>query len=149
MSRDLFAAAALIKRFEGLRLDAYLDSIGKPTIGYGTIQYRDGTWVKLGDHITAESAERMLLDYLKAEVDNDLQRLLDDWYETCPITLLVALASFLYNLGFSNIGSGLKSAIKSRDLPSIATQMKKYCLAGGKVIPGLRKRREAEVSIFL
>jgi lysozyme len=148
-TRDLSAAVAFIKKFEGLKLDAYLDSAGKPTIGYGTIQYRDGTWVKLGDHITETSAELILLDYLKSEVDKDLQRLLGSWYETCPINLLIALASFLYNLGYSKIGPGLKSSIQSRDLPSIATQMKRYCLAGGKIIPGLRNRREAEVSIFL
>jgi GH24 family phage-related lysozyme (muramidase) len=36
----------LIKKFEGLELDAYLDPVGVPTIGYGTIRYPDGRKVK-------------------------------------------------------------------------------------------------------
>lgn len=52
----------LIKKFEGLRLWAYLDPAGIPTIGYGTIRYPNGQKVKLGDEITEQQAEAYLLN---------------------------------------------------------------------------------------
>ena len=48
-----------IKFFEGLELEAYEDSAGIPTIGYGTIRI-DGKPVKMGMKITAEQAEQYL-----------------------------------------------------------------------------------------
>ena len=49
-----------IKFFEGLKLEAYEDSAGIPTIGYGTIRIY-GKPVKLGMKIPAEQAEQYLL----------------------------------------------------------------------------------------
>ena len=49
--------ADFIKKEEGLRLKAYLDQAGIPTIGYGTIIFEDGRKVKLGDAITPDVAE--------------------------------------------------------------------------------------------
>ncbi|AKU44045.1 lysozyme [Citrobacter phage Michonne] len=54
-----------IKFFEGLRLEAYKDSAGIPTIGYGTIRI-NGRPVTMGMKITAEQAEQ----YLLADVEN-------------------------------------------------------------------------------
>ena len=51
---------ALIKQFEGCRLEAYKDSAGIPTIGYGNTYYPDGTKVKIGDKITQQRAEELL-----------------------------------------------------------------------------------------
>jgi N-acetylmuramoyl-L-alanine amidase len=51
----------LIKKWEGLRLDAYQDVAGIWTIGYGTIKYEDNTPVKKGQTITAERAEQLLI----------------------------------------------------------------------------------------
>lgn len=53
-------AADFIKKEEGLRLKAYLDQAGIPTIGYGTTIYEDGKKVKLGDFISKEVAESLL-----------------------------------------------------------------------------------------
>ena len=55
------AAESLIKSFEGEYLDAYLDPVGIPTIGYGTIyHYDEKRPVKLGDKIDKETAIRFL-----------------------------------------------------------------------------------------
>lgn len=58
----------LIKRFEGCRLEAYQDSVGVWTIGWGTTRYPDGSPVSPGDKITQAEADYYLeyevLDYL-------------------------------------------------------------------------------------
>lgn len=54
------SASDFIKKEEGLRLKAYLDDAGVPTIGYGTIIFEDGRKVKLGDSISKEVAESLL-----------------------------------------------------------------------------------------
>ena len=61
-----------IKFFEGLKLEAYEDSAGIPTIGYGTIRI-DGKPVKLGMKITAEQAEQ----YLLADVEKFVAKLFE------------------------------------------------------------------------
>ncbi len=53
-------AIALIEEFEGLRLNAYLDPVGVPTIGYGTIAYPNGRKVEMGDSISAAEASAFL-----------------------------------------------------------------------------------------
>lgn len=58
------AALALIQEFEGLRLDAYLDPIGKLTIGYGSTRY-----VTLGMVITEAEAETRLAEDVKEFAD--------------------------------------------------------------------------------
>jgi len=53
---------------EGLKLDAYRDSKGIPTIGIGTIKYPNGVKVKMGDKCTEEQAYFYLNDYVKKMV---------------------------------------------------------------------------------
>ncbi|NEP90302.1 MAG: lysozyme [Okeania sp. SIO2C2] len=55
----------LVKKWEGLFLNANLDPVGIPTIGYGTIRYPNGKKVQLGERITERNAEF----YLKYECD--------------------------------------------------------------------------------
>ena len=54
----------LIKHFEGLRLTAYVCIGGKPTIGYGSTYYEDGSRVNLGDVITLQQANELLMNIL-------------------------------------------------------------------------------------
>ena len=51
------AGERFIKGFEQLRLTAYHDEGGKPTIGWGTTYYPNGNSVQMGDTCTAEQAE--------------------------------------------------------------------------------------------
>lgn len=50
----------IIKKWEGYKTDAYLDPVGIPTIGYGTIRYPDGRKVRLGEKATQAQAEAFL-----------------------------------------------------------------------------------------
>lgn len=90
---------SLIQGFEALRLRAYLDSAGIPTIGWGTIRYPDGRKVKMGDTCTVEQATEYFRHDLSGRelavdalmVDSITQRQFD------------ALLSFAYNNGTTGL----------------------------------------------
>lgn len=136
------AGLALIKRFEGCRLKAY-----KPvktetywTIGWGHY----GPDVKEGQVITQAEADAMLV--------TDCQRFADavDSPSNVPLTAQLnanqrdALISFAFNCGAGN----LRTLCKGRTLPEIRDAMALYNKSGGKVLPGLVRRRAAEQVLF-
>ncbi|UXO69971.1 lysozyme [Pantoea dispersa] len=131
----------LIKRFEGLRLEAYRDSVGIPTIGYG---HTHG--VKIGDVITGAQADDFLREDLKvAELTintNAKVKLTQGQFD--------ALASFVFNLGSGNfVKSTLLKKLNTGDYAGAADEFGKWVNAGGKKLPGLVKRRAAEREVFL
>ncbi|MCW0320093.1 lysozyme [Pantoea dispersa] len=131
----------LIKRFEGLRLEAYRDSVGIPTIGYG---HTHG--VKMGDVITGAQADDFLREDLKvAELTintNAKVKLTQGQFD--------ALASFVFNLGSGNfVKSTLLKKLNTGDYAGVADEFGKWVNAGGKKLPGLVKRRAAEREVFL
>lgn len=136
-------AAALCRRFEGLRLRPYLCPAGVPSIGYGSTRYLDGRAVTLVDSaITQLQAERMLLvtlrrTYLPAVVA--LCRGVDD------ARRLGALVDFTYNLGSGNLRSStLRRKVVAGDWAAVPGELRKWVRGGGRVLPGLVARREAE-----
>lgn len=136
----------LIKSFEGKRLNAYDDGVGVWTIGFGTIKYPNGVWVKKGDTCTEEQAEA----YLK----NDLVKFEDAINRLVKVQLTQnqfdALASFTYNLGETNLSSStLLRKLNAKDYKGAADQFERWNKAGGKVMNGLTRRREAERNLFL
>lgn len=130
----------LIKHFEGCKLKAYRCSAGVLTVGYG----HTGN-VKEGELITQEKAEQYLLDDVErfergvnALVDNVNQNQFD------------ALVSFAFNLGIGNLKkSTLLRMIKENEFTEAAEQFLRWNRAGGKVLEGLKRRREAERKLFL
>ena len=131
---------ALIKRFEGCELEAYLDSVKIPTIAYGRIKN-----VKMGDTCTQEQAEQWLEEelpeyegYIKSMVRVDLKQCQFD-----------ALCSWVYNLGPNNLKeSTLLRVLNEGDYSSVPAEIKRWNKAGGKVLEGLMRRREAEALLF-
>ncbi|OZH55730.1 lysozyme, partial [Hydrocoleum sp. CS-953] len=85
----------LIKKWEGLFLNAYLDPVGIPTIGYGTTRYPDGQVVQLGDRISERNAEAYLR-YECSRVAREISGLI-----RVPVNQnqFDALVSFAYNVG--------------------------------------------------
>lgn len=136
MTENQAAAIELIKSFEGYRATAYLDSAHVPTIGYGTTRTRAGT-VKLGMTCTLEQANQWLTDYCFDVVFPVLSAL------NLPGNVFVALSSFLYNTG--RLGPKILKAINFRNWKELGDAMMLYVNADGKIIPGLVKRRAAEV----
>lgn len=137
-------AAALCRPFEGLRLKPYICPAGYPTIGYGTVFKPDGTKVTMEDSpITKETAEEWLLSELHA---NYLAGVL----KASPSLIayprvLGAITDFAYNLGVARYkGSTLRKKIDEQDWEAAKEELMKWTRGGGKVLPGLVKRRKAE-----
>ena len=140
------AGADLIKSFEGLRLDAYLCSAGKPTVGFGSTFFEDGTPVKLGDKITKERADSLfekISDSFAAKVKNCIQKDINE-------NQFAALVSFAYNVGIGNLKSStlLKKVNANPMDASIRNEFLKWNRASGKVLAGLTRRREAEANLY-
>ena len=142
------AGLDLIKSFEGLFLKPYLDPIKIPTIGYGTIQYPDGKRVTMQD---PEITEERALELLQHEVDKKAQAVDQMVKVQLNDNEFAALASFSYNVGSGALSTStlLKLLNAGADRSAVADQFLRWDKAGGKQLPGLTRRRQAERSLFL
>lgn len=147
------AGIDLIKSFEGLELDAYQDSGGVWTIGYG---HTGG--VKPGQHITEEEAEELFREDLgkfETMVEAGVSVLLND-------NQFAALVSFAFNVGpgkkgvkdgFLTLKSGqpptLRRVLNQGDYARAADELLKWNHAAGGTPAGLTRRRKAERKLFL
>ena len=131
---------ALIKMFEGCKLRAYLDAVDVPTIAYG--RTKD---VKIGDICTQQQAEDWLEEelveyegYVNEAVKVELTQPQFD-----------SLVSWTYNLGPSNLNrSSMLRVLNTSDYDNVPEQIMRWNKAGGRVLPGLVRRREAEAEMF-
>jgi lysozyme len=143
------ATLDLIKLSEGVRLLAYADPAHGwkvPTIGVGHTSAAGPPSVFRGQRITASEADAILARDLKA-VEKAVRALV-----TVPLTAnqLGALVSFTFNLGIGNLAkSGLLKRLNAKDYAGAAAQFARWKFAGGRVLPGLVKRRAAEARLFL
>lgn len=131
---------ALIKKFEGLRLKAYQDSVGVWTIGYGHTK-----GVVSGMSISDGQADAYL------RTDADVAGAGVRSMVTVPIdqNQYDALVSFAFNLGVSALkGSTLLKKLNQGDYHGAADQFSRWVFAGNKKLDGLVKRREAERQLF-
>lgn len=142
-------ALDLIKRFEGLRLKPYLCSAGVPTIGYGSTYYEDGSKVTLKDSsITKDRADELMKFTINHQFIPAVLRL-------CPVLIahenkLGAIVSFTYNLGVGRLQSStLRRKINAEQWDDAGEQLLRWNLANGKILKGLKLRREAEKALFL
>lgn len=144
---NLTPALDMIKQFEGLYLSAYLDPIGIPTIGWGTIKYPDGRKVKIGDKITRAQAEEYLMHEVSGFVAS-VERLVKVKLSN---NSFCALVSFCYNLGAGALQKStmLRKLNGGAPLDEVAKEFDKFVNAGGKPLKGLIRRRAAEKSLFL
>lgn len=136
---------ALIKEFEGLRLEAYDDGVGVITIGYGAIKYPNGVRVKRGDKITLAQAEEYLKNDLKCAIET-VNKVIK-----VPVTQnqFDAMVSLTYNIGATAFTSStLARKLNNKDYKGAAEQFLVWNKAGGKVMNGLVRRRQAEKKLF-
>ena len=130
----------LIKKFEGCELTAYQDSVDVWTIGFGHTK-----GVEEGDEITQDEAEEMLASELD-EYEGYINDMVECDLEQCQFDALVA---WVYNLGPTNLKSStMLKRLNSNDLEDVPNQIKRWDKAGGKVLAGLVRRREAESLLF-
>ena len=145
---NLELAAELCRRFEGFRSKPYLCPAGVPTIGYGSTYYADGRKVTLQDEPIDEPAARALL---MSELRHTY---LIGVLRQCPVLATDekacnAIVDFCYNLGVGRLQtSTLKRKINARDWEGAREQLMLWTRGGGKVLPGLVKRRLAEKQLI-
>ena len=130
-----------LKEFEGFRGTAYYCPGGKLTIGYGHM----GMDVHPGDVISEYWAEHLL----KADL-YDLEKQVDSLDVELNQPQFDALVSFAYNLGFYKLKTStlLKTIQEGGNMRAIKQEFKKWIYAGGKIQPGLVKRRDWEAKRF-
>ena len=141
---NLELAAALCRQFEGYKAKPYLCPANVATIGYGSTYYADGKKVTLQDPPMDEPTARALLMF---ELEHTY---LPGVLRNCPILATDerkcnAIVDFCYNLGVGRLQtSTLKRKINAQDWDEAKEQLKLWNKGGGKVLAGLKKRRDAE-----
>ena len=131
---------ALIKEFEGLRLKAYKCPGGVWTIGYGHT-----AGVKSGMVISEAQAE----EYLKADLIA-YERYLNGLGLALNQNQFDALVSFIYNVGTGNFSSStlLRKVRANPQDNSIMDEFLRWVYSKGRVLPGLQRRRLAEMKLY-
>ncbi len=143
------AGEALIKEFESCRLEAYQDSVGIWTIGWGHIH-----GVKKGDKITQEEADAIF--------DAEIEMYIDGVNSMLKVEVTQgqfdAMVSLAYNVGLDmdldDVAEGLGDStllkkVNRKDFAGAAEEFPKWNKAGGQVLNGLTRRRMAERAMFL
>lgn len=137
---------SIIRESEGFRNQAYKDTGGVWTIGYGTIKYPNGVTVKQGDSCTQGQADLWLMNdckWVDACLDKYIKAKLNQ-------NQFDALASFVYNIGESQfIKSTMLTLINQNSMISAASQFDRWVFDNGKRIQGLVNRRAKEKQLFL
>jgi len=130
----------LIKHFEGCELKAYWCPAGVLTIGYGhTADVEEGDEIEQGD------ADRLLEADLE-EFEHYVLQLVDPELTQNQFDAIVA---WTFNLGPGNLKeSTLLKRLNERDFDDVPYQIRRWTKAGGKELPGLVRRREAEALLF-
>ncbi len=158
---NLDVAVALCKQFEGLHrvgkdglIYPYVCPAGYPTIGWGTVYKPSGKKVTMEDPpITRDIADAWLMDELQRVCASAVIRNCPElfawsvangqWRQFC------AIADFTYNLGAGRLQtSTLRRKLRALDWEGAQEQLKLWVRGGGKVLPGLVKRRDAEAKLL-
>ncbi len=132
----------LVAKYEGCRLEAYKCPAGVWTIGYGHT-----AGVSQGDRLPSQEAARALLKEDLKKYGDHVNSCVKKGLITFPINQnqFDALTSFCYNCGNGN----LQKLVSGRDAATIAEKLLLYNKGGGKVLPGLVRRRKEERALFL
>lgn len=149
---DLTALALLVKRFEGLHKVAtrtptvtvipYVCPAGILTIGYGHTK-----GVRPGQVISLLEAEKVLATDLKIATASAIS--LSPVLGATSETKLFAIADFIFNLGAGRYkASTLRRRVNQEDWDEAAYELSRWVYGGGKKLPGLVARREAEIALL-
>lgn len=134
--------------FEGLYLKPYLCPAAVPTIGVGSTFYENGVRVTLQDPPITRERAMELLEHELLQCLPKVQRLcpnLADWGEVATGAVL----DFAFNCGTGALaGSTLRRRINADDVPGARAELMKWVRGGGKVLPGLVRRRAAEAALL-
>jgi len=139
----------LIKEFEGCHLKAYPDPLSGNlpiTIGWGSTRKKDGSPFKLGDQITQQEADELLISQCKNQFIPALQKI-PHWGEMSD-GKRGSLLSFAYNLGAGFYGGSnfntITKRLKNKEWDLVPDALYLYRNPGSNVEAGLARRRKAE-----
>jgi lysozyme len=141
---SLIWAARFVARWEGFEAKAYLDEIASPpvwTIGYG---HTGG--VRSGQVVTEAEARKLLAEDLRDAARAVAQKV------KVPLTVRqrIALISIAFNVGPGVLdGTHLITDLNAGRYKAAADRLLEWNHAGGVVVEGLTRRREAERWMFL
>ena len=145
---NLELAAELCRKYEGYRSKPYLCPANVATIGYGSTYYADGKKVTLQDPPMDEPTARALL---MIELEHTY---LPGVLRNCPILATDvrkcnSSVDFAYNCGVGRLQtSTVKRKINTNDWEGAKEQLMLWTKGGGKVLPGLLKRRISECALL-
>jgi GH24 family phage-related lysozyme (muramidase) len=136
------AGLDLIKSFEGLRLKAYRCPAGVPTIGYGAT----GPGVRIGMTWTEDEAHARLV----ADVARFEQAVAKALTVPANENQFAAMVSLAFNIGTGGFArSSVLRRHNARDFTGAADAFLLWNKGGGRVLPGLVRRRKAERDLYL
>ena len=143
----------LIKEFEGCHLEAYPDPLsgGPPiTIGWGSTRDKNGNPFKLGQKITQDEADSLLVDQCRKQFIPSLCKI-PFWNEMSD-GQRGALLSFAYNLGAGFYGNSnfntITKRLKNKEWDLVPDALFLYRNPGSHVEAGLARRRKAEGELW-
>ena len=158
---NLDVAVALCKQFEGLHrlgndglIYPYICPAGYPTIGWGTVYKPSGKKVTMDDPpITRDIADAWLMDELQRVCASAVIRQCPELFAWSVTNgnwrAFCAIADFTYNLGTGRLQtSTLRRKLRALDREGAKEQLALWVRGGGKVLPGLVKRRAAESALL-
>jgi len=148
----------MIKHHEGVRYKPYRCPARLFTIGVGHVLYpaqgrlpldqRDAFPLEPNDNRTFSK------DEVNGILSSDLQRFETGITKLFPVVLAQgqfdALTSFAFNLGLGGVQrSTLRSKVLRGEIEEAADEFLKFTRGGGRILPGLVKRRNDERALFL
>jgi GH24 family phage-related lysozyme (muramidase) len=136
----------LIKEFEGFRARAYRDAVGVWTIGFGHTSMAGAPAVTPDLVITREEGT----DILRRDVEMFASGVRESVKVPLSAQQFSALVSFAYNVGLGAFrSSSVLKAVNARDFAAVPRRLNLWVKAGGRILPGLVRRRAAEGALFL
>ena len=151
-------AIEMIKHHEGVRQTPYKCPAKLWTVGVGHVMFPEQGRLKIDQRDAFYLPDGALRKYSMEEVDEilraDLARFEKGVATYCPVPLTQgqfdALVSFSFNVGLGTLQrSTLRQKVNRGDMSGAAEELLKYCMAGGKILKGLQKRRIDERAVFL
>jgi lysozyme len=153
------AGKKFIKAFEGVHKKPYLCPAVLWTVGVGRVLYPEQVKLKVVDRksytLKPEHNKEWSDEAIDLLFDADLLRFESGILRLCPDSVtnqnqFDALASFAFNCGLGALeASTLRRLYNAGDIDGAAVEFLKWNKGGGRVLPGLTRRRQAEMQLML
>jgi lysozyme len=138
---------AIIKKYEGCSLSCYLDPVGIPTIGFGSIWDLNHARLRRSHRDITEDEAEYLLKRELLSTENAVARMVK-----APLTSnhFSALCCLVYNIGSGNFRrSTIRMKLNRQDFNGASKEFSKWRRAGGRILRGLVLRRAKEEKLFI